>query len=149
MATFKLDIITPQREAFSDEVDAIYVPTKNGIIGVLPHHIGLFTALTEGEIKIFFKGKEWFMAIGGGFMEVTKKSVSILVSRAVHADELNEAEIKKAYASAKDVIADKGKGQERADAQTILRRSILELKVLKRREHHRSMPFPSSTTQSN
>jgi len=58
--------------------------------------VGLFSVLGEGEIKITTGSKELFLAIGGGFMEVEREKVSILVSRAVHADELNEHAIKEA-----------------------------------------------------
>jgi len=74
------------------------------------------------------------VAIGGGFMEVRPKGeTTILVSRAVRADEINEAEIKKAMDSAKDLIARKAKGEELASAVAILQRSMLELKVSKRK----------------
>src|SRR5690242_9817698 len=100
MVKFLLEIITPARQAFSEQVDMVVVPTTSGIVGVLAHHEPLFSSLTEGEIKISSAGKEYFLSIGGGFMEVGKDKVSILVSRAVHADELNEAEIKKAQQAA-------------------------------------------------
>ena len=136
---FLLEIITPQRQAFAEEVESVLVPTRNGSIGVLAHHEPLFSALTEGEIKIDSGQKEFFLAIGGGFMEVTKNKVSILVSRAFHAHELNETEMKKAQESAKQVIAGKAKGEELASAQAMLRRSILELKVYRRRKSHSSI----------
>lgn len=135
MDQFRLEIITPGRRVFDEDVELLSVPTSNGHIGILPHHIPLFTTLTEGELKITTKNKELFLAIGGGFMEVTKEKVSVLVSRAYHAHELNEAEIKKAQQKARDVIANKGKGDELAEAQSILRRSFIELKTLRRVKH--------------
>ncbi len=145
MATrFTLEIITPQRVAFSAQVGEVVVPTVNGYIGVLPKHVPLFTALTEGEIKITEDGKERYLAIGGGFMEVVQNRVSILVSRAVHADEINEAEIKKAISDAKETVKNKGKSIELADAQAILRRSILELKVASRRKSRTNQTIPPS-----
>lgn len=125
-----VDIITPMRRAYSEEVDAVFVPTSAGQIGVLPKHIAFFTTLTEGEIKLVKDQKEWYVAIGGGFMEVAKNAVSILVSRAVHADELNEADIKKAETAAREALKHKGEAKDLADAQAILRRSFLEMKVL-------------------
>jgi len=139
MSKFLLEIITPVRQAFSEQVDMVVVPTTSGIVGVLAHHEPLFSSLTEGEIKITSAGKEFFLAIGGGFMEVGKGKVSILVSRAVNADELNEAEIKKAQAAAKEVIANKVKGAELLQAQAMLRRSSVDLKVLHRRRPRTSM----------
>ncbi len=133
MKSFRLDIITPKRKAFSEMVDSIMVPTVNGMIGVLALHQPLFSALTEGEIKITSASKEYFLAIGSGFMEVTKTGVSILVTSAFHAHELNEAEIKKAQATAKEALAKHISGVELAAAQSLLRRSVLELKVLHRK----------------
>jgi len=133
MNSFRLDIITPTRSAFSQEVEHLLVPTPAGYIEVLAHHVALFSALSEGELKITAGNKQYFLAIGGGFMEVTKGMVSVLVSRAAHADELNEAEIKKAQQEAKEALTKYKKGIERAQAQTILRRSLLELKVSRHR----------------
>lgn len=137
---FLLDVITPQRKAFSETVDSVSVPTPDGTIEVLAKHQPLFTQLADGEVKITSAGKEYYLAIGGGFMEVRpNREVMILVSRAVRADEINEAEIKKAMESAKDLIARKAKGEELAAAITVLNRSMLELKVSKRK--HRTTPF--------
>ncbi len=135
MATLHLSIVTPQKEVMSEDVEAVYVSTPTGEIGILPHHIPLVTALVEGEIKVIVHGKESYFAIGGGFMQVTKKNVIILVSRAVHADELNEAEIKKAQEAARTAVKQKGAGIERAEAQAILKRSFLEMKVLRHKRH--------------
>jgi F-type H+-transporting ATPase subunit epsilon len=109
------------------------VPTVNGMVGVLALHQPLFSSLTEGEIKITSGSREFFLAIGSGFMEVTKAGVSILVTSAFHAHELNEAEIKKAQASAKEALTKRIAGIELSAAQSLLRRSVLELKVLRRR----------------
>ncbi len=137
---FLLDVITPSRKAFSEKVEAVSVPTPDGLIEVLANHEPLFTQLAPGEVKITSGSKEYFLAIGGGFMEVRPKGeVTILVSRAVHANEINEAEIRKAMDSAKSLIARKVKGEELAAAIATLHRSILELKVSKRK--HRATPF--------
>jgi F-type H+-transporting ATPase subunit epsilon len=135
MSTFLLEIITPERLAFSEEVNAIYAPTPDGTIGILAHHMPLFTALSEGEVKIISVNKEYFLAVGGGFMEVGGNKVSVLVSRAVHAHEINEAEIVKAKQTALDAIKRQVKGAELESAQAILRRSLLEFKILRRHQH--------------
>lgn len=142
MEQFHLEIVTPERTAFTEEIEAVYVPTQSGTIGVLAHHVALFTLLSDGEIKIVSGKKEYYLAIGGGYMQVSQSGVSILVSRAVHTDELNEAEIKKAYQSAKEVISRQIKGVELANAQAVLRRSLLDLKVV-RRKRSRMPPMAS------
>lgn len=137
MEKFNLEIITPQRVAFTEEVQAVYAPTSRGTIGVLAHHMNLFTALTEGEVKIVTPSREYFLAIGGGFMEVARDKVSILVSRAVHAHEINENEIEQARKAAKEVITRQKKGAEYEEAQAVLRRSILEFRVLRHRKNQK------------
>jgi F-type H+-transporting ATPase subunit epsilon len=141
MKPFHLDIITPDRKVFSEDITSVVVPTVNGQVGVLASHEPLFSALCEGEIKVAMGSKEYFLAIGEGFMEVSKSGVSILVTRAFHAHELNEAEIKKAQAAARDALSKPTAGIERAAAQAIFRRSLLELKVLRRRH---TSPYPVS-----
>lgn len=136
MTTFLLDIITPQRNVFSQEVSELSVPTAKGTIGILAHHAPLFSALTEGELKITAGNKEYFLAVGGGFMEVSPSGVQVLVSRAYHADELNEADIKQARQSAKEAIEKGAKGDDLATAQAVLRRSFIELKVYRRKRAH-------------
>ncbi len=133
MNKFFVEIVTPQRQAFAQEADVVSVPTLNGRIGVLAHHVPLFAALAEGEVKITAAGKNYFLAIGGGFIEITKSRVSILVSRAHHADELNEAEIKRAREEAQQAISRRVVGAELAAAQAILRRSALEMRVVRKR----------------
>lgn len=131
---FHLDIITPDRQVYSKDVEEVTVPTKNGMIGVLPRHMRLFSALTEGEVKVTQGNAQYFFAIGGGFMDVTRDHVSILVSRAYHADELNEADIKRAQEAAKLILSKQDeKNEEYHQAQAIFQRSVLQLKVLKRK----------------
>lgn len=132
---FLLNIITPHQQVFSEEIDHVTAPTVNGSIEVLARHQALFTTLSEGELKIGVKDKEYFLAIGGGFMEVIPGgATTILVSRAVKADEINESEIKKAMESAKSLIARKATGDELAAAMALIQRSKLELKVARRRK---------------
>ena len=140
MDSIHLDIVTPERAAYSEDIHFVSVPTINGTLGILPKHTNLISMLVEGEIKIEASGKELYLAIGGGFMEVTKDHILILVSRAYHADELNEAEIKKAHLSAKEALSQKGKTADYGAAQAILRRSSLELKVLRHRKRRMGLP---------
>lgn len=144
MAPIHLDIVTPQKLAYSQDVDFVSVPTPMGTTGVLPRHTDLVTMLEEGEIKVKAKGQEMYFAIGGGFMEVTRKRILILVSRAFHAEELNESEIKKAQMAAKEVLAQKGKAADYAQAQAILRRSTIELHVLRRKKSRSSAILSSN-----
>ena len=59
----QLEIVTPEREAYSEEVDAVFCPGVEGQFGVLPHHAPLLSMLGVGELRIQKGGEEEFFAI--------------------------------------------------------------------------------------
>ena len=134
MSTFRLEIITPEKIAFQAPVDYLSVPSKEGVLGILAGHEPLFSLLSEGELKISAKGEETFLAIGGGYLEVTRDKVVVLVSNAVKADEINEQEVLNAKKRAEEALEQKPEGEALIDAQAMFRRSQIALKVLKRRK---------------
>lgn len=133
MAYFLLEIITPDRIAYSEQVEMITAPSAAGIIGILAHHVPLFSRLVEGEVKIVQDGEEFFLAIGGGFIEVTGQKVIILVTEAYHANEINEQEVLAAQKRAQQALAAKPTGDALLEAQSQFKRSTIALKVLKRK----------------
>lgn len=133
MSTFLLEIVTPERVAFSDQVEMLTAPSAVGMIGILAHHIPLFTRLVEGEVKIGKGGQDYYLAIGGGFLEVTPEKVVILVTEAYHAAEINEQEVLEAKKRAEEALAQKPTGEALLSAQTSFRRSLIALKVLRRK----------------
>lgn len=134
MNNFKLEIITPLQIAYTDMVDMVVVPSRMGNLGILHNHVPLFAELTHGELKIKKGQEEYFLAIGGGYVEVTKEKVMILVTRAVKSAELNEAEILRAKKEAQEALKQKPIGEALVSAQTVLRQSLVDLKILQRRK---------------
>ncbi len=129
-----LEIITPDRIAYTNQVDMVVVPGVDGQLGILPRHVGLFAQLIEGELKIKTGNEEIFLSIGGGFVEVTKTKVIVLVTRAVHASQLNEAEIVKAQAAARNALNQKPDPSIVRAAQVLLRQSIVDMRLLNKRK---------------
>jgi len=134
MKTFWLEIITPEKVAFSGEVEMVSVPSVEGTLGILANHIPLVAKLTEGELKIVKEGKEDFYSLGGGFLEVTPKKVMILVTKALNADEIDEKKILEAKAAAEEALRQKPKGEALISAQALLRSTLIDLKVKRRRK---------------
>ena len=92
MATFPLELVTPERLLFSEEVQAVRAPGIDGSFGVLAGHAPLLTQLTVGLIKITLaNGSEEFIATGGGFMQVSREKVIILADSAQRASEIDVA----------------------------------------------------------
>ena len=87
----KLEILSPERRAYSDEVDMVVVPGIDGQLGILPHHTRLISALGIGELKIKKAGTEEHMLISGGFVEVRPDRVIVMADLAEHSDEIDEA----------------------------------------------------------
>ena len=114
----------------------VTAPSSDGVIGILAGHVPLFTKLIEGEVKISTSNEEFYLAIGGGFLEVTREKVTLLVTAAYKADELNEAEILAAQKRAQQALEAKPEGEALVAAQAMFRRSQIALKVLKRKHRH-------------
>ncbi|MBI3887874.1 ATP synthase F1 subunit epsilon [Candidatus Microgenomates bacterium] len=88
-------------------------------------------------------GKEQFLAITGGFLEVSGKGVSILADYAVRAEEIEVEKAIEAQKRAEAIIKKKEEGisaEDFATAQAELSKAILQLHVAKRR-HHSSAPI--------
>ena len=78
----QLEIVTPERQAYSDTVDAVYCPGTEGEFGVLPHHAPLLSTLGVGELRIQKGGEVEFFAIAGGFVQVRPDKVVVMAELA-------------------------------------------------------------------
>ena len=78
MATMRVQIITPEKEAYSDEVDVLVAPGTEGQLGILPNHSPLMTALQQGTIRVTKNGLDQRWTVTGGFLEVLSNQVMIL-----------------------------------------------------------------------
>ncbi|PYI51136.1 F0F1 ATP synthase subunit epsilon [Paenibacillus flagellatus] len=82
MSTFLLEVVTPERKVYAQDVDMIVVKGVNGELGILPNHIPLVTPLKIAPVTVK-KGKTTeYIAVNGGFMEVRKDKVVILAESA-------------------------------------------------------------------
>jgi F-type H+-transporting ATPase subunit epsilon len=134
MNVLHLKIITPQKIVKEEDVERVSLPTFEGEITVLPHHTNLFSLLVEGIVKITSKDTEEYLSIGGGYVETDGKELRILVSRAYGQDEINEDLTEQAMINAKKILSESKDKKERFEASSLLRRSIIDSKLLKRRK---------------
>ena len=84
-----LEIVTPERLAFSDQVDAVFCPGVEGELGVLPHHAPLLSMLGVGELRIRKGSDEEFFAIAGGFVQVRPDKVVVMAELADLSSEID------------------------------------------------------------
>ena len=133
-ATLKLDIVTPDAIAYSQEVQMVTLPAIEGQIGVLPGHVPLLTQMVPGELIVRdVNGHESFLAVGGGLVEVTGARVAIITDMAVAADNIDEAKVEEARQRAAARLQDKLADEEVASVNAALARTLAQLRVKRRR----------------
>lgn len=129
-----LEIVTPERQVFSDQVDAVVCPGIEGELGVLPHHAPLLTTLGVGELRIRRGTEEEFFAIAGGFVQVRPDKVVVMAETADMASEINMEAAEEARREAERALAEGF--EEPADlarARAALQRALLRIRVAERR----------------
>ena len=135
MATLRLEIVTPETKAYSEDVDMVTLPGSEGDLGVYPKHIPLLTTLKPGEVRVLKDGKETFLAVGEGFVEITGESVSVLTDMALESSRIDESAVEKAIESARAAMKEDHTSEEVAAIQATLSKALAQLHV-KRRRHH-------------
>lgn len=133
MAKIRLEIITAERVVYADEVDAVVAPGVEGELGILPRHAPLLTLLQVGELRVRKGSDETYIAISGGFMEVRSDKVVVLAETAERAEEIDMERTEAARQRAQALLAQGPPAADAAQAASALRRSLLRLKVARRR----------------
>ncbi|MBI2327543.1 ATP synthase F1 subunit epsilon [Candidatus Curtissbacteria bacterium] len=132
-----LQIITPEKIVFDDEVDQVGLPTTTGQITVLPGHINLVTQLEPGEIFFEKHTKITRLAAGLGFAQIGPDNVKVLVDLAAPEEEIEERKIEEAKRAAEEALKQKHllSEEEYATAAANLQKALVQLKI--KRRHRR------------
>jgi F-type H+-transporting ATPase subunit epsilon len=137
MATFKLEIVTPEKMVFSGEVNGITAWGVEGQLGILPHHAPLMTMLQPGDLLIRKDNGEEYLTISGGFLEVRPDKVIILADACERAEEIDVARAEEARRRAQEAMKAPTSRVDAAAAEAALRRSLVRLKVAEKRRRKR------------
>src|SRR5216117_1316406 len=129
--TLRLEIVTPEATAYSEDIDMVTLPGVEGQMGVLPLHVRLMTQLVPGELIVRKGGQDDFLAVGEGLIEVTNDRVSILTNMAVAVENI-EAAAEAARQRAAARLREKISSEEVASANAALARSLAQLHVKRR-----------------
>jgi len=84
-----LEIVTPERKVYSQEVRFVVVPGSDGELGFLPDHAALVSAVKIGLVRVHHEGKILKIAVSGGFVEVRNSRVTILANSAEREDQID------------------------------------------------------------
>ena len=131
MASFALEIVTPERVVYSGQVESVQAPGSRGSFGVLAGHMPLLTSLQVGALRFAEEGGDRVqMAVSGGFAEVGRERVTVLAETAERADEIDTQRAESSRQRAEERLA--RRIEEEVDvvrAQAALSRALNRLKV--------------------
>lgn len=131
-----IEVITPERTVYEDDVDMVVAPGSEGYLGILPHHAPLLTALGPGEFRVKKGGAEQVLAVFGGFMDVRGERVVVLTDAAEHAEEIDAQRAAESREQAQRAIQAGGlSAADEARARAALERALVRLRVSERRRH--------------
>jgi F-type H+-transporting ATPase subunit epsilon len=134
MATLKLEIVTPEGRAYSDDVSMVVLPAVEGEIGVYPAHVPLMTQLQPGELRIIKDGRTTEFVVGTGFIEITADRVAVLTDSALGEENIDESSTEEAIRRAEAVLKDKNlSSDEMADVEAALARSLAQIRFKRKR----------------
>jgi len=71
MSTLRLEIVTPETTAYSEDVEMVTLPGSEGELGVYPKHVPVLTILKPGELRVVKDKRTTSLAVGEGFIEIT------------------------------------------------------------------------------
>lgn len=135
----RLEIVTPEKLAYQDEVDSVQLPGSEGELGVLPHHAPLVSTLGAGELRLRKGGGEESFAIVGGFLQVLPDRVVVMAETADMASEIDLEKAQEARRQAEQAL-ESGyvEGADLSAARAALQAALIRIRVAERR--HREGP---------
>src|SRR3989454_458997 len=131
-STLKLEIVTPEAQAYSEDVEMVTLPAVEGEMGVLPQHVSLMTQIVPGEIIVRKGGQDYYLAVGEGFVEITGERVAIMTDMAIKAENIDEVKAEEARKRAEARLAEKLDDEDAALVSAALAHSLAQLKVKRR-----------------
>ena len=106
-----LRVLAPDQSVFDGTADEVILPSTTGLLGILPGHISLVTAIDTGVLRVLNNGNWNSIALMGGFAEVEADDVTVLVNGAELGSNINAAEAQTELEKAKNELA-RFEGQE-------------------------------------
>lgn len=142
MAEFDFEIVTPDGLKFQTEVYEVILPTPQGYIAILPHHIPLLSLVTPGVISIRHRASDpdealEHLATAGGFVEVDRHRTRVLADSAERADDIDELRTKEALEQARELRRQAKDQVALADALGLIEQNTARLKVAELRRRSR------------
>ena len=121
-----LRVLAPDQNVFDDTADEIILPSTTGLLGVLPGHISMVTAIDFGVLRVLKNGNWDSIALTGGFAEVESNEVTVLVNKAEMGKNIDTSKAEAELEQAKNLLSqaqDKEASPEKIKAQEALNKA--------------------------
>lgn len=129
MSTMRLEVVTPERKVYEQDVNMIVVKGVGGELGILPHHIPLVTPLKIAPVKVKQGNSDTYIAVHGGFMEVRKDKVVILAEAAELGADIDVSRARLAKERAERRLAQKQADINATRAELALQRAVSRIET--------------------
>ena len=124
--TLTLRVLAPDQSVFDDTADEIILPSTTGLLGVLPGHISMVTAIDFGVLRVLKNGNWDSIALTGGFAEVESNEVTVLVNKAEMGKNIDSGKAEAELEKAKNQLSqnkDEGNSPKKIKAQETLNKA--------------------------
>lgn len=127
----ELEVVTPDRMVVKEEVDIVMAQGELGEFGILPNHIPFLTTLQTGELRYRKDNQLEYLAVTGGFAEVSGNKVTILAEASERAKEIDVERAKRAKERAERRLAQARTEAaiDYARAEAALKRALVRINI--------------------
>ena len=136
MRTFDLEILTPEKAIFKGKITSLVVPAHEGYLGVMVGHAPFVCALSTGEVIIRQEEGDTFLALSGGFMEVTPDKTIVLADSSETLEVIDTQRVEKSRTKALEQMKTSQLDEDYDLAYTAFQRAENRLRISRRRRTH-------------
>ncbi len=137
MNKFLLEIVTPEKHFFEDEVEMLIIRTTEGDIGILKDHEPIVTPVAVGELKIKLgDGENKIAACAGGFLTVEEDKVIVITDSAEWGSEIDLERAMEAEKRARERLESKYDDVDFLRAKVSLKKAANRINIYKKSSYH-------------
>lgn len=138
MEPFLLNIVTPEKTVFEEEIISLIAPGSEGYLGILAHHVPLITGLIPGKLMVRDKQNNTIIyAVSGGFLEVAGNRATILADAVERVEEIDIDRAKRAEERAREILESKNRDSvEFTKGQVALERALNRISIFNGHNTH-------------
>jgi F-type H+-transporting ATPase subunit epsilon len=130
---FELEVATPERLMTRESVESAELPGSKGALGILPGHAPLVDQLRAGVLSYSVGGQQRYIAVSGGFIEVTPGHVRVLADVAERPEDIDVPRAKTALQRAREAVATATTPESAAESAVAVERAEARIAVADRK----------------